>query len=133
MKREELTTIYAYTKKDAVEDGSQVDVSNTSEAKEAGFKIPVYMTRGVYDLCEPSEELQSWGQSLTGRLWDVLNLGSYRVRAAVRQKDNSGLYPYKVAFLKISSKTGKPYHVTRKLWIAFNAFEGFTIMFPEEY
>ncbi len=39
--------ISTYTRKEAVEDGSLVDVSETSEAKEAGFKVPICLTAGV--------------------------------------------------------------------------------------
>jgi hypothetical protein len=39
--------IYAYTRKQAVADGVQVDVSQT--AREAGIRFPVYLTRAVYD------------------------------------------------------------------------------------
>ena len=39
--------IYAYTRKQAIEDGEQVDVSNT--AAEAGIRFPVFLTRRVFD------------------------------------------------------------------------------------
>lgn len=39
--------IYAYTRKQALEDGEQVDVSTT--AAEAGIRFPVFLTRAVYD------------------------------------------------------------------------------------
>ncbi len=39
--------IYAYTRKQAVEDGEQVDVSTT--AAEAGIRFPVFLTRRVFD------------------------------------------------------------------------------------
>ncbi len=35
--------IYAYTRKQAIEDGEQVDVSTT--AAEAGIRFPVFLTR----------------------------------------------------------------------------------------
>jgi len=38
---------YAYTRKQAVADGVQVDVSMT--AREAGIRFPVFMTRAVFD------------------------------------------------------------------------------------
>ena len=39
--------IYAYTRKQAVEDGEQVDVSTA--AAEAGIRFPVFLTRRVFD------------------------------------------------------------------------------------
>ena len=66
-----MDTIYSYTRKQALEDGVLIDVSKT--AKEAGFKVPVAVTNGLYfEYIEPSEELKQQGQSATGRLWDML-------------------------------------------------------------
>ena len=39
--------IYAYTRKDALADGMQVDLSET--AREAGLKFPVFLTRAVWE------------------------------------------------------------------------------------
>ncbi len=39
--------IYAYTRAQALEDGGQVDVSET--AREAGIRFPVYLTRAVWN------------------------------------------------------------------------------------
>ena len=39
--------IYAYTRKDALNDGVQIDVSEV--AREAGLKFPVYLTRAVWE------------------------------------------------------------------------------------
>ena len=39
--------IYAYTRKDALADGVQIDVSEV--AREAGLKFPVYLTRAVWE------------------------------------------------------------------------------------
>ena len=39
--------IYACTRKDALNDGLQIDVS--SVAREAGLKFPVYLTRAMWE------------------------------------------------------------------------------------
>ena len=39
--------IYSYTRKQAIADGVQVDVS--SAAKEAGIRFPVFITRTAFD------------------------------------------------------------------------------------
>jgi hypothetical protein len=59
--------IYAYTRKQAVEDGEQVDVSTT--AAEAGIRFPVFLTRRVFDayVAVPPNVT---GQDEAGRLWD---------------------------------------------------------------
>jgi hypothetical protein len=61
--------IYAYTRKQAVADGVQVEVTKT--AKEAGISIPVFLTRTVFDayVAVPPDVT---GQDEAGRLWDVV-------------------------------------------------------------
>ena len=63
--------IYVYTAEQAVEDGVMVEV-DPELAKEAGYRWPVRITQGVKSLVTPTEEDQSLGQSMEGRLWDVL-------------------------------------------------------------
>lgn len=61
--------IYAYTRKQAAEDGEQVDVSTA--AAEAGIRFPVFLTRRVYDAyvtVPKGVELQDEA----GRLWDIV-------------------------------------------------------------
>ena len=61
--------IFSYTRKQALADGLQVDV--TSTAKEAGIKYPVFLTRTVFDgyvVVPPGVT----GQDEAGRLWDVI-------------------------------------------------------------
>jgi hypothetical protein len=62
--------ISSYTRTEALADGTLVDI--TPLAKEAGFKVPVALTAAVRARLEPSERDISAGQSLEGRLWDVL-------------------------------------------------------------
>ena len=45
----ESNLIYVYSRKQAVADGFQVDVSHV--AIEAGIRFPVFLTRTVYDAC----------------------------------------------------------------------------------
>lgn len=71
--------IFTYTRKQAIEDGSQVDLSLSDTAKEAGFKYPVYMTRRVWDTCVEVPDGHP-GQDLDGRLWDVLFLLKMAIR-----------------------------------------------------
>lgn len=72
--------VYAYTRKQAIEDGVLVDVSEM--AREAGFTIPVAVTRGVWaDYIVPDPRARQWGQSESGRLWDTLYMGRLAARA----------------------------------------------------
>ncbi|MBU4460793.1 MAG: hypothetical protein KJ579_09525 [Verrucomicrobia bacterium] len=76
--------IYAYTRAQALEDGGQVDVSET--AREAGIRFPVYLTRAVWDACvavPPGVQCQDE----PGRLWDIL----WMFRNAARRTDGADL------------------------------------------
>ena len=61
--------IYAYTRKQALADGVQVDVTTT--AQEAGIKFPMFLTRAVWDNCVTVPPDVS-AQDEAGRLWDVV-------------------------------------------------------------
>lgn len=66
--------IYAYTRKQAIEDGTLIDVSPL--AREAGFKIPTALTAAVYGIVESIPKSKDY-QDVQGRLWDVLWMGSF--------------------------------------------------------
>ena len=74
--------ISSYTRADALADGMLVDVSEM--AQEAGFVIPVAVTRSVWDECVdwPEESEQGFGQSIDGRLWDVLFMAHCEIASA---------------------------------------------------
>lgn len=77
----EKEVIYSYTREQAIADGVLVDVSEM--AKEAGFLYPVAVTQGVWhDIVVPSPRDQKDGQSIDGRLWDVL----YMLKCAIHFK-----------------------------------------------
>ena len=75
--------IYAYTCKQAVEDGEQVDVSTT--AAEAGIRFPVFLTRRVFDayVAVPPNVT---GQDEAGRLWNIVSM----LRFAFKRFCNGG-------------------------------------------
>ncbi len=65
--------IFSYTRKQAIEDGNLIDV--TEQAKEAGFKIPVAVSLNLYDgYIKPPEGLEGEGQSIEGRLHDLFTM-----------------------------------------------------------
>ncbi len=71
----------AYTRAQAIEDGFLVDVSDT--AREAGFTIPVAVTRAVWDRIVALPEGYLGFQDERGRLWDVLWMARhYALRAS---------------------------------------------------
>ena len=73
--------ISTYTRARAIDDGILVDVSDT--AREAGFNIPVALTRAVWDRLVALPEGYRGFQDERGRLWDVLWMARhYTLRAS---------------------------------------------------
>jgi hypothetical protein len=71
--------IYSYTRKQAVADGVQVDVTKT--AQEAGIKFPMFLTRTVFDSFVAVPEGVT-GQDEAGRLWDVVWMTRFAILRA---------------------------------------------------
>ena len=68
---EDMPVIYSYTRKQAIEDGVLVDLTNW--ASESGFTIPVACTSTVWhQYVVPPEGTKELGQSERGRCSDVL-------------------------------------------------------------
>ena len=76
--------IYAYTRKQALADGFQVDV--TATAQEAGIRFPVFLTRTVFDayVAVPKDVT---GQDESGRLWDIVWMLRFAIRKAQSGQD----------------------------------------------
>jgi hypothetical protein len=73
--------LFCYSRQQAIEDGVLVDAS--AIAKEAGFKWPVALTETLYhSYIVPALDLIAEGQSITSRLWDVLNVLHYTISKA---------------------------------------------------
>ena len=73
--------LFAYTRRQAIEDGVLVDVSET--AREAGFRIPVALSRSVWGRLVALPDGYRGFQDEAGRLWDVLWMARhYALRAA---------------------------------------------------
>jgi hypothetical protein len=79
--------IYAYTRKQAVADGVQVEISQT--AREAGIRFPVYLTRAVYDAYVAVPEGVTC-QDEAGRLWDLM----WMLRHAIGQSNGGNRLPF---------------------------------------
>lgn len=101
--------IYTYTRAQAIEDGVLVDVTET--AKEAGIKYPTVVTEALWNgYIEPKERLKDMGQSVQGRLWDVLFLFAFAARGS--PKGCNELF-YNVNFLMDGGESCK--HETVKI------------------
>lgn len=85
--------IYAYSRADAIADGTLVDVSEM--AHEAGFRFPVAITAAAWADCVAWSEADSERQTLqdeSGRLWDVLWMAAPAARRAEGKRSPFQLY-----------------------------------------
>lgn len=120
--------ISVYTREDALADGVLVDVTET--AREAGFGIPVAVTRQVWvdiagDTPEDSEDAAS-RPDWTGRLWDVL----WMARAAALNHPADYM-----VFFELLMQVGRKKKYQLKMMIGGEAPDGgpaLTIMLPSE-
>jgi len=76
--------IYAYTRKQAIEDGlqaelSQIDPSLAEMAKQI-YKFPVYLTSSVTTLIEMAVSNPKQANDLTGVVWDILWMSTRAAR-----------------------------------------------------
>ena len=85
--------IHTYTRKQALADGVLVDITDLANAN--GFKVPTAVTAGLWAIVNPTEELEALGQSLEGRLRDVLLVLFLEAKQAHRDCDR---IRFKVAF-----------------------------------
>jgi len=123
---EDFEVIHTYTRRQAIEDGTLIDVSEM--AKEAGINWPVAVTKTVWEAYVRTDEVdRSHGQSEPGRLWDILWM--FRVAAANANNSQTEL-KYKL----YHQSKGKMKLITLKA-VAGPDDEGrpcITIMMPDE-
>jgi hypothetical protein len=82
--------IHTYTRAQALEDGTLVDVSEL--AREAGFRLPVAMTRTVWEDCVAWSGNQDIHQDETGRLHDILWKASLAARRGLGRRVTFQIY-----------------------------------------
>lgn len=122
--------IHVYTRDEAIADGVLVDVTET--AREAGFTVPVALTRAAW------EEAVAWEhggwQDETGRLWDVCWMARAAGLAASRRDAASDRTRF--AVLRVPNRPAC--HVARRLDLELHCGPGdegdpvMTIMCPGE-
>ena len=123
--------VHIYTRREAIEDGVLIDV--TDLAKDAGFVVPAAITASVEILVTPTGlECDEWGQSRTGRLWDVLWMA--RFHAAENREESEFLFPVIFQFAGRSAHKAGQRQITLKCVIGpGDAGEAvLTILMPEE-
>ena len=119
--------LYAYTRKQALEDGEQIDVSVT--AAEAGIRFPVFLTRAVWEKYVRIPEGVRC-QDERGRLWDLVWL----LRCTARQ--TSGPHMLFRLHVRNDNRRGTPPLVTLKAECGPLDIDAprpaITVMLPEE-
>lgn len=117
--------IHSYTRAQAIADGVLVDLTTATDDKgqllcrQAGFKVPLAITRtawaktieagGVWKAESEGQRLElPGGQSLTGRLWDML----WMLCLASKQASGSD----RVHFQVLVDVKGDGHHEPVKLW-----------------
>ena len=97
---EDWNVVFEYSRAQAIEDGGLVDV--TEQAKATGFKVHTVVTGTLYHgYIVPPAGLVPEGQSVAGRLHDVLTLALFAARAS---KGTDRVY-FKVDFLMAPGKS----------------------------
>lgn len=93
--------IHSYTRTQAIEDG--VLISLDQLAHEAGFKIPLAVTSGVWDIIapEPMPSSQDW----RGRAWDLLTMLRHAIRHA---RDGADRVDFAPLFVSTSGNVPEP-------------------------
>ena len=119
--------IYSYTRQQALADGVLVDA--TSLAREAGFVFPVALTETLYhSYIVPALDLVAEGQSIQGRLWDLL----YVLRFAIAKARNVDTILFTVLFLMSPGSTPVPIDLKAICGPGDDGEPVLTIMLPDE-
>ena len=119
--------IYAYTRAQALADGVLVDT--TSLANEAGFVFPVALTETLYlSYIVPALDLVAEGQSIQGRLWDLL----YVLRFAIAKARDADTVLFTVLFLMSRGATPVPIDLKAICGPGDDGEQVLTIMLPNE-
>ena len=117
-------TISEYSRKQAIDDGVLVDVSDTKAYRDTGFRYPIALTRAVWNIVESIPASKVGWESVDARLYDLLSM----MRLASRRGGDTIVFD-----LLMTQPHGK-----RKLWLKSICGPGdtaapvITIMLPSE-
>lgn len=123
--------IYVYTRAQAIDDGELIDVSNT--AKQTGFKLPVAMTRAVWDQYidwTQADDDKQTVQHASGRLWDVI----WMLYLACRRSAGESSLKFRLYVIPRDGHSRKPRQIELKAVIGGgdNGEAVITVMLPNE-
>lgn len=72
--------ISSYSRADAIEDGQLIEV-DPKICKEAGIILPICVTASLWNFINPEDIEKMPGQSIDGRIWDLLWMFTRKARA----------------------------------------------------
>lgn len=129
---EDADVIHRYNRAGAIADGTLVDVTET--AREAGFRVPVALTRTVWGDCVywgPEDNERAVYQDEAGRLRDVL----WMAWLAAKANKDAERVAFKMLRVPRGSRTEQPTPVTLLLDIGpgDDGEPVVTIGFPEDF
>ncbi len=77
----DFNNVSTYTRKQAIKDGVLIDITDT--AKKIGFISSVAVTSTVWHgYVVPAKELEYFGQSVKGRVWDVISRLYFQIQCS---------------------------------------------------
>lgn len=79
----DFPVIFSYTRAQALADGVLIDI--TAAAREHGFKLKTAVTDNLFGYVVPPDGLEGEGQSLEGRMHDLLTLAMIAARKGLNQ------------------------------------------------
>jgi len=119
---DDAEVIHHYTRKQALEDGVLVDLSEL--AGEAGIKFPLAVTQGVFEVLN---DTRSPGQDFTGRAWDMLMI--FRMEA---RKTKGAEIRFAPLFVMEKGKCPVPVPMWAKCGPGDEMEPVITVMMPDE-
>ena len=123
--------ISSYSRSDALRDGMLIE-ADPQLCREAGIRFPVAISDHLWGYVEQDNLGEMPGQSVNGRLWDLLWLFSLTARYQTRPSDRMS---FRCIFLTKTGKT-RPRKVTLSIIAACgpgdNGEPVITLMLPED-
>lgn len=119
---DDAEVISEYSRRQAIEDGTLVPLEGDlgALALEAGFRCDVALTRPLFVLVDPTDRERAAGQSITGRLWDVLHMARvYSQPARMRAADDEAVDASFPCIFFVAGRPGlstRPARSLQRLW-----------------
>jgi hypothetical protein len=122
-----MDIIHTYTRKEALEDGLQIEV-DPGLAAEAGFKVPIYMTSGIRNLITQAVFSENHCNDFNGVAWDILTVLMSTIKAA----RDSSIVKFTVKISGVGRKRNHEFLAEIGPVDMDNQAPALTIMLPEE-